>query len=87
MVEHLTESQTMPAIPNRLCRRVAVLSALLSVAAGRAAVAQAAAQGTSHVSANWELANKFGTEALRRVTYTTSVQPHWLSKTDSLWYN
>ncbi|MFN8582770.1 MAG: DPP IV N-terminal domain-containing protein, partial [Gemmatimonadaceae bacterium] len=37
--------------------------------------------------ANWELSGKFAPDALRRITYSTTVQPHWLGKTDSLWYN
>ena len=37
--------------------------------------------------ANWELANKFGTEALRPVTYSATLQPRWIGKTDSMWYN
>ncbi|MEP7347006.1 MAG: DPP IV N-terminal domain-containing protein, partial [Gemmatimonadaceae bacterium] len=37
--------------------------------------------------ANWALANKFSPEAMRRIAFSTTVQPHWLGKTDSLWYN
>jgi dipeptidyl-peptidase-4 len=36
--------------------------------------------------ANWELANKFSPEALRRVTYSQQVTPRWIGKSDSLWY-
>lgn len=38
-------------------------------------------------AANWELSNKFGTDALRRVTYSSTVQARWIGKTDSMWYN
>ena len=39
------------------------------------------------VKANWELANKFGTQALNRITYSTALQARWIGKTDSMWYN
>jgi dipeptidyl aminopeptidase/acylaminoacyl peptidase len=48
--------------------------------------AQGAAEKTV-ARANWELAGKFSPDALRRITYSPTVQPHWLGKTDSLWYN
>jgi dipeptidyl aminopeptidase/acylaminoacyl peptidase len=37
--------------------------------------------------ANWALANRFTTEALRSVVYSTSVTPRWIGEKDSLWYN
>ncbi|MBC7894690.1 MAG: DPP IV N-terminal domain-containing protein [Cytophagaceae bacterium] len=37
--------------------------------------------------ANWELADKFNAETMRRVTYSTTVQPRFIGKSDSLWYN
>lgn len=40
-----------------------------------------------NVRANWELADKFSPEALRRVTYSQQVVPRWIGKSDSLWYN
>jgi dipeptidyl-peptidase-4 len=62
----------------------ALVSALVLVVA---AAAQAQAPLPAHVNhANWELANKFSTEAVRRATHSTSVQPHYIGKTDSLWY-
>lgn len=36
---------------------------------------------------NWTLADRFSPTALRPIVYTNAVQPHWLGKTDSLWYN
>jgi dipeptidyl-peptidase 4 len=39
------------------------------------------------IRANWELANKFSPQSLQRVVFSTSVQPRWIGKTDSLWYN
>jgi dipeptidyl aminopeptidase/acylaminoacyl peptidase len=42
---------------------------------------------TPAVRANWELAEKFNAETMRRVTYSTTVAPRFIGKTDSLWYN
>jgi len=36
---------------------------------------------------NWALANRFTAASLRSITYTQTVLPHFLGKTDSLWYN
>jgi dipeptidyl-peptidase-4 len=72
-------------IRHRVARVLGVASLVIAVAP--AAVAQAVSQPARITRANWELANKFGTEAMRRATYSTSVQPHFIGKTDSLWYN
>jgi dipeptidyl-peptidase 4 len=37
--------------------------------------------------ANWELADKFGPQALRPLIYTNAVNPHWLGQSDSLCYD
>ncbi len=37
--------------------------------------------------ANWTLAKRFSTAALRPIVHSDAVEPHWLGKTDSLWYN
>ena len=74
-----------PTLPQPLSRLgVALAAVLLST---HAVAAQTAAQAAGAPRANWELANKFGTDALRRVTYSTNVAPRWLGKSDSLWYN
>ena len=39
------------------------------------------------VKANWDLANKFGTQSLNRINYTTNLAARWIGKTDSMWYN
>jgi dipeptidyl aminopeptidase/acylaminoacyl peptidase len=67
-------------------RRVALLVAA-SAATLAAQTPQSARPAQRVNTANWELANKFSPEALRRVTFSTSVQPRWIGKTDSLWYN
>jgi len=37
--------------------------------------------------ANWALANRFSTASLRAITYTQAIQPRFLGKTDTMWYN
>lgn len=37
--------------------------------------------------ANWALANRFSTAALRAITYTQAVQPRFLGQSDTMWYN
>jgi len=67
----------------RLLPSVAVLLAAFLPAASPA-------QGSSandRPQANWELSNKFTTQALQRVTYSTALLPRWIGKTDSMWYN
>ncbi|MBV6520525.1 MAG: hypothetical protein MNPFHGCM_00641 [Gemmatimonadaceae bacterium] len=67
----------------------AVGATVLLVALSAPAGAQGASVGavTSGVRANWELASRFSPDALRQITYSTTVQPRWLGRTDSLWYN
>ncbi len=43
--------------------------------------------GSDRPAANWDLSNKFTTQALQRVTYSTTLAPRWIGKTDSMWYN
>ena len=50
-------------------------------------VASAQAPANERPQANWELSNKFSTQALQRVIYSTTLTPRWIGKTDSLWYN
>ena len=69
-----------------------LLLAATSAASGSAAQAQISPQ-TSQADegrankGNWALANRFGTVALRAVTYTQAVQPRFLGETDSMYYN
>ncbi len=39
------------------------------------------------LKANWALANRFSTAALRAITYTQTLQPRFLGQTDTMWYN
>ena len=63
---------------------------LFSLAATVVITSPLAAQGAppeARPQANWDLSNKFTTQALQRVTYSTTLQPRWIGKTDSMWYN
>jgi dipeptidyl aminopeptidase/acylaminoacyl peptidase len=70
-----------------LSRRAVPSLLALSFSLPSAVLAQTPASAAHISKANWELANKFSTEALRRLTYSTTVAPHFIGKTDSLWYN
>ena len=37
-------------------------------------------------AANWLLAERFSSSAMRQAIYTAGVQPRWIGETDSLWY-
>jgi dipeptidyl-peptidase 4 len=65
----------------RLVRVCAATSLTVLSAAGLRA------QQTHVNRANWTLADKFTPEALRPILYSSSVSPHWIGKTDSMWYN
>ncbi len=69
-----------------------LLLAASSAASGSAAQAQLGPQATQADEGrankgNWTLANRFSTAALRAITYTQAVQPRFLGKTDSMYYN
>jgi dipeptidyl aminopeptidase/acylaminoacyl peptidase len=71
-------------LSRRATRHLAVFAiASLSPSLG----ASQGASGEARPNANWELSNKFGTQALQRVTYSSTLQPRWIGKTDSMWYN
>ena len=58
-----------------------------SLAAAQAVATQTTTTSEPRVRANWTLANRYSTTALRNVVLGTNVQPRWIGKTDSLWYN
>ena len=62
---------------------------LLMLSSAGSAFAQNAPQPDDKgpAKANWTLANRFSTAVLREFTYTQALVPHFLGKTDSLWYN
>ena len=45
------------------------------------------AQEVSQVKPNYEQADKFSSEILRKFLYGTSVSPNWIEKTDRFWYS
>ena len=60
----------------------------LTVEAGAQGAAPASGAPAPRVNtANWTLANRFAPAALRPIIYGGAVQPRWIGKTDSLWYN
>src|SRR5687768_17617276 len=72
-------------MPSALTLRSRLYASLLLVAGPAMTAAQAPTN--DRPQANWELSNKFSTQALQRVVYSTTLQPRWIGKTDSLWYN
>ena len=70
-------------LPHR--RDIGAVVCSLFLALGSAASAHA--QPPHENRANWALANRFTTEALRSVVYSTTVTPRWIGEKDSLWYN
>jgi dipeptidyl-peptidase 4 len=70
-----------------------VLLPAATLAGSRALEAQSAASPrlemqAVHVNqANWHLADRFSTENVRMMAFSTSVAPRWLGESDSLFYN
>ncbi|MBC3541069.1 DPP IV N-terminal domain-containing protein [Rufibacter sediminis] len=44
------------------------------------------AQTTPPAKANYQLASRFSPKKLEKLIFTTSLDPHWLKKTDRFWY-
>jgi dipeptidyl aminopeptidase/acylaminoacyl peptidase len=66
-----------------------VASALIAL---RVVSSPLAAQTTAQpdenrIRANWALANRFSTAALRAITYSQAVTPRFLGQSDTMWYN
>ena len=68
---------------------VALLSGTMSPLIGASLGAQPANQPDEARAnkANWALANRFSAATLRSITYTQAVQPRFLGKSDTMWYN
>jgi dipeptidyl aminopeptidase/acylaminoacyl peptidase len=49
-------------------------------------VASALAQQTPAAKANYQLAARFSPKKLEKMVFSTSVDPHWLKKSDRFWY-
>ncbi len=65
----------------------AVSAVLCTLLLSLAPAALAQSESSADNQANWALANRFTTEALRSVVYSTTVTPRWIGDKDSLWYN
>lgn len=70
--------------------RLAILAAMAASAAQAPAqghaVSMAVLTGEGN-RANWALANRFTSEALRPFVYSTSIQPRFINDTDAFWYS
>jgi dipeptidyl-peptidase-4 len=61
----------------------------LAVAGGLLAVngsAQPPAERTRVAGANYKQANKYSNELLKQFIYSTAIEPRWIGKSDSFWY-
>ena len=64
-----------------------MIAGVASMAAAQAVAPATPAASDARVRANWLLANRYSQMALRSVVFTGNLQPRWLGKSDSLWYN
>ncbi|MEQ8423137.1 MAG: S9 family peptidase, partial [Cyclobacteriaceae bacterium] len=46
----------------------------------------AVAQNTPVTKANYELASRFSPDNLKRLVFSTAVDPHWLKNSPRFWY-
>ncbi|MBD0295379.1 MAG: hypothetical protein ICV84_09320, partial [Flavisolibacter sp.] len=44
------------------------------------------AQQTPATKANYQLASRFSPKKLEKMIFSTTVDPHWLKKSDRFWY-
>lgn len=75
------------ASSRRATHRTAFAASLAFASLAPALLQAQVSSGGDRPQANWELSNKFTTQALQRVIYSTTLQPRWIGKTDSMWYN
>ena len=71
----------------RIALAAMLVASVSSLASSQATATQAATSSDQRVHANWTLANRYSTNALRNVVLGTNVAPRWIGKTDSMWYN
>src|SRR5262249_19899134 len=60
---------------------LAIAGALLAVNGS----AQSPAERT-RIGANYKQANKYSNELLKQFIYSTTIEPRWIGKSDSFWY-
>ena len=82
----------MPTLTFARRLRWTLLAAPLAAGLALATPTPTAAQQTvpppePRVHANWLLANRYSNTSLRNVVFGTAVQPRWIGKTDSMFYN
>ena len=86
----MASATTRPGPRAHFRRHLAVLLAMLSFSA--VCVLQAsgtprnATPSSATGGANWKLAYKYSPEFLKKFSYSTSVTPNWIGKTDTFWY-
>ncbi|MBM4194689.1 MAG: S9 family peptidase, partial [Gemmatimonadetes bacterium] len=76
-----------PTLARRLVPVAGATLVLAAVSAAPASAQRDAAGRASTPRANWELAEKFNTQSVNRVTYSTNLGARWIGKSDSMWYN
>src|ERR1041384_3440583 len=62
-------------------------TSLIPVSAFAMIAAISLAQVPSANKANWKLADRYSAEALRPFTYSSTVTPGWINKSDTFWYS
>ena len=45
-----------------------------------------ASSQTVNTKANYQLASRFSDKKINKMVFSTSVDPHWLKKSDRFWY-
>lgn len=88
----LRRATAAPASSAVAAPRFAALLALAAVlivvpAAAQVPVPQIEMRPVRVNNANWLLAERFSSNAMRQAIYSAGVQPRWIGETDSLWYN
>jgi dipeptidyl-peptidase 4 len=73
-----------PELP--LSRLAVALLMMASLAIGLVVHAQSPAPLTRVSGANYKQANKFSEAFLKQFTYTMTVEPQWINKSDAFWY-
>ncbi|WP_026848629.1 S9 family peptidase [Gemmatimonas phototrophica] len=71
----------------RLASTLFLLGATTSPLAAQAGPQGAQPDEQRPAKANWSLANRFSAASLRSITYTFGVQPRFLGKSDTMYYN
>ncbi|HSJ64203.1 MAG TPA: DPP IV N-terminal domain-containing protein [Gemmatimonadaceae bacterium] len=89
----MSHSESAPSRARPASRLTALAAALVAAAivvsplGAQVRTPQIEMQAVPVNSANWLMAERFSTTAMRQAIYTAGVQPRWIGETDSLWYN